>query len=77
MLVSADFFASAVAWFKDKLKYDEYVAEMKEAIEKSHRRYAKTKAKKFTQQHQTLTLTTASGATTTATVVSDGQLFLS
>ncbi|XP_055639373.1 uncharacterized protein LOC129777237 [Toxorhynchites rutilus septentrionalis] len=66
-----------VAWFKDKLKYDEYVAEMKEAIEKSHRRYAKAKTKKFTQQHQTLTLTTASGATTTATVVSDGQLFLS
>ncbi|XP_058452929.1 uncharacterized protein LOC131431315 [Malaya genurostris] len=70
-----------VAWFKDRLKYDEYVAEMKDAIEKSHKRYAKTKAKKASQQqqqqHQTLTLTTASG-TTTATVVSDGgQLFLS
>ncbi|XP_058825083.1 uncharacterized protein LOC131685398 [Topomyia yanbarensis] len=69
-----------VAWFKDRLKYDEYVAEMKDAIEKSHKRYAKTKAKKSSQQqqqHQTLTLTTATG-TTTATVVSDGgQLFLS
>ncbi|XP_055542062.1 uncharacterized protein LOC129727854 [Wyeomyia smithii] len=71
-----------VAWFKDRLKYDEYVTEMKDAIEKSHKRYAKTKAKKSTlsqqsQPHQTLTLTTASG-TTTATVVTDGgQLFLS
>lgn len=66
-----------VAWFKDRLKYDEYVSEMKDAIEKSHKRFAKTKAKKSTatvttvqqaqpQQHQTLTLTTAS----------DGQLFL-
>lgn len=58
-----------VAWFKDRLKYDEYVAEMKDAIEKSHKRFAKTKAKKSTsqqQQPQTLTLTTAS----------DGQLFL-
>ncbi|XP_055609125.1 uncharacterized protein LOC129756306 [Uranotaenia lowii] len=68
-----------VAWFKDRLKYDEYVAEMKDAIEKSHKRYAKTKAKKSTlqqhpQQHQTLTLTTAGGTTT---VVNDGQLFLS
>lgn len=65
-----------VAWFKDRLKYDEYVSEMKDAIEKSHKRFAKTKAKKSTAtvttvqqaqpQHQTLTLTTAS----------DGQLFL-
>lgn len=61
-----------VAWFKDRLKYDEYVAEMKDAIDKSHKRFAKTKAKKSAQQqqqqqqHQTLTLTTAS----------DGQLFL-
>lgn len=69
-----------VAWFKDRLKYDEYVSEMKDAIEKSHKRFAKTKAKKSAtvttvqqsqaqqqqQQHQTLTLTTAS----------DGQLFL-
>lgn len=43
---------------------------MKDAIEKSHKRFAKTKAKKSTsqqqQQPQTLTLTTAS----------DGQLFL-
>lgn len=65
-----------VAWFKDRLKYDEYVAEMKDAIE-SHKRFAKTKAKKSAQQqqqpqqqqqqqqHQTLTLTS-----------SDGQLFL-
>lgn len=66
-----------VAWFKDKLKYDEYVAEMKDAIDRSHKRFAKTKAKKTSQQpHQTLTLTTVSG-TTTATVVSDGQMFLS
>nr|XP_019529628.2 uncharacterized protein LOC109401504 [Aedes albopictus] len=71
-----------VAWFKDRLKYDEYVAEMKEAIEKSHKRYAKMKTKKLSQQqqqqqqHQTLTLTTATG-TTTATVASDGQIFLS
>lgn len=64
-----------VAWFKDRLKYDEYVAEMKDAIDKSHKRFSKTKAKKSSQQqqHQTLTLATA----TTATVVSDGQLFLS
>lgn len=63
-----------VAWFKDRLKYDEYVSEMKDAIEKSHKRFAKTKSKKPAtvttaqqqQQHQTLTLTTAS----------DGQLFL-
>lgn len=72
-----------VAWFKDRLKYDEYVAEMKDAIDKSHKRFAKMKTKKISQQpqqlqqqHQTLTLTTATG-TTTATVVSDGQLFLS
>lgn len=65
-----------VAWFKDRLKYDEYVAEMKDAIDKSHKRFAKMKTKKMPQQqHQTLTLTTATG-TTTATVVSDGQLFL-
>lgn len=68
-----------VAWFKDRLKYDEYVSEMKDAIEKSHKRFAKMKAKKISQQqqqHQTLTLTT-SGGTTTATVASDGQLYLS
>lgn len=65
-----------VAWFKDRLKYDEYVSEMKDAIEKSHKRLAKTKTKKA-PQHQTLTLTTASGGTATATVVGDGQLFLS
>ncbi|XP_065088736.1 uncharacterized protein LOC135710151 [Ochlerotatus camptorhynchus] len=69
-----------VAWFKDRLKYDEYVSEMKDAIEKSHKRFAKMKAKKLSQQqhlqqHQTLTLTTA-GGTTTATVASDGQLYL-
>ncbi|EAT33047.1 AAEL014698-PA [Aedes aegypti] len=65
-----------VAWFKDRLKYDEYVAEMKDAIDKSHKRFAKMKTKKISQQqqqHQTLTLTTATGAT----VASDGQIFLS
>ncbi|ETN62278.1 hypothetical protein AND_006036 [Anopheles darlingi] len=35
-----------VAWFKDKMKYDEYVTEMKDAIERSHKRHAKVKTKK-------------------------------
>ncbi|XP_035777207.1 uncharacterized protein LOC118458626 [Anopheles albimanus] len=40
-----------VAWFKDKMKYDEYVTEMKDAIERSHKRHAKVKTKK-NQQNQ-------------------------
>uniref|UniRef100_A0A182TP56 DUF4806 domain-containing protein n=1 Tax=Anopheles melas TaxID=34690 RepID=A0A182TP56_9DIPT len=35
-----------VAWFKDKMKYDEYVTEMKDAIERSHKRHAKVKTKR-------------------------------
>uniref|UniRef100_U5ED00 DUF4806 domain-containing protein n=1 Tax=Corethrella appendiculata TaxID=1370023 RepID=U5ED00_9DIPT len=36
-----------VAWFKDKMKYDEYVIEMKTAIDRSHLRYTKTKTKRL------------------------------
>ncbi|XP_040175497.1 probable nuclear hormone receptor HR38 [Anopheles arabiensis] len=38
-----------VAWFKDKMKYDEYVTEMKDAIERSHKRHAKVKTKRNQQ----------------------------
>ncbi|KFB45306.1 AGAP001521-PA-like protein [Anopheles sinensis] len=41
-----------VAWFKDKMKYDEYVAEMKDAIERSHKRHAKVKTKRNQQSNQ-------------------------
>ncbi|XP_052866299.1 uncharacterized protein LOC128272515 [Anopheles cruzii] len=41
-----------VAWFKDKMKYDEYVIEMKEAIERSHKRHAKVKTKRNQQNQQ-------------------------
>ncbi|XP_053671460.1 uncharacterized protein LOC128721705 [Anopheles nili] len=43
-----------VAWFKDKMKYDEYVTEMKDAIERSHKRYAKVKTKRNQQNSQSL-----------------------
>uniref|UniRef100_A0A182VWG3 DUF4806 domain-containing protein n=1 Tax=Anopheles minimus TaxID=112268 RepID=A0A182VWG3_9DIPT len=41
-----------VAWFKDKMKYDEYVTEMKDAIERSHKRHAKVKTKRNQQSNQ-------------------------
>lgn len=43
-----------VAWFKDKMKYDEYVTEMKDAIERSHKRHAKVKTKRNQQNNQAL-----------------------
>uniref|UniRef100_A0A182NQD9 DUF4806 domain-containing protein n=1 Tax=Anopheles dirus TaxID=7168 RepID=A0A182NQD9_9DIPT len=43
-----------VAWFKDKMKYDEYVTEMKDAIERSHKRHAKVKTKRNQQNSQAL-----------------------